>query len=112
VNITLTTIGRRSGELRTIPLYAFADGGRLVIVGSRGGSAIDPAWASNLRANPRASFKRGRHTHEARADEVGPGPERDRLWELVCEAFPLYGSYQRRTKRLIPLFVLEPIDEG
>ena len=35
------------------------------------------------------------------------GEERDRLWTLVTEAFPLYETYQRRTKRLIPLFVLE-----
>jgi hypothetical protein len=34
-------------------------------------------------------------------------PERDRLWQLVCEAFPLYASYQRKTTRLIPLFVLD-----
>ncbi len=38
------------------------------------------------------------------------GPERDRLWELVCAEFPLYATYQRRTKRRVLLFVLEPSD--
>ena len=43
-----------------------------------------------------------------RAREV-EGPERDRLWQLVFKDFPLYTYYQRRTKRVIPLFVLEPV---
>jgi hypothetical protein len=30
----------------------------------------------------------------------------------VCADFPLYETYQRRTKRTIPLFALEPVDEG
>jgi hypothetical protein len=38
---------------------------------------------------------------------AGDGPERERLWRLVCEGFPLYETYQRRTTRLLPLFVLE-----
>ena len=38
------------------------------------------------------------------------GTEDDRLWTLVTEAFPMYAGYQRKTKRLIPLFLLEPGD--
>jgi len=40
------------------------------------------------------------------------GSERDRLWQLVCEGFPLYATYQRRTTRLIPVFLLEPTTES
>ena len=111
MNITLTTTGRRSGEPRTIPLYAWPDGDRLVIVGSKGGAARNPDWVHNLRAEPRATVKKGRNAQEFRVTEVAvDGSERDRLWALVTEAFPLYASYQRKTKRLIPLFVLEPVD--
>ena len=88
-------------------LYAFEDGERLVVVGSRGGAARDPAWAGNLRADARASVKLGREERAVRATEV-KGSERDRLWQLVCAEFPLYATYQRRTKRVIPLFALEP----
>jgi deazaflavin-dependent oxidoreductase (nitroreductase family) len=109
MKITLTTTGRRSGEPRAVPLYAWPDGDRLVIVGSRGGAARDPNWAHNLRTEPRASVKKGLDTQEFRATEVD-GPERDRLWTLVTEAFPMYAGYQRKTERLIPLFVLEPAD--
>jgi deazaflavin-dependent oxidoreductase (nitroreductase family) len=110
VKVTLTTTGRKSGKGREVPLYAFDDGDRLVIVGSFGGKPRDPAWVSNLRANPRAMVKQGRKTHQVRAHEV-EGPERDRLWRLVSEAFPFYETYQRRTRRLIPLFVLEPVGD-
>lgn len=111
VTIKLTTTGRRSGRRRTVTLYAFEDADRLVVVGSLGGVARDPAWAHNLRAAPHAVVGRGSEEHPVRAIEVD-GPERERLWELVADAFPLYRTYQRRTKRLIPLFVLEPAPGG
>lgn len=109
MDVTLTTIGRRSGEPRTVPLYAWEDDDRLVIVGSWGGSPNDPDWVRNLRADPRATVKKGREQLNVRASEVEPS-ERDRLWQIVVEAFPLYASYQRKTERVIPLFVLEAVE--
>ena len=91
-----------------MPLYAWDDGDRLVIVGSWGGSAKDPDWVANLRADPQATIKRGRDVLVVRATEV-EGTERDRLWKLVVAAFPLYATYQRKTERVIPLFVLETV---
>ena len=111
VTIKLTTTGRRSGDPREVTLYAFEDADRLVVVGSLGGAARDPGWVHNLRDEPRAVVARGSDEHTVRATEVD-GPERERLWELVSEAFPLYRTYQRRTKRHIPLFVLEPVRSG
>ena len=110
-SITLTTVGRLSGTQRSATLYAFADEDRLVIVGSRGGAARNPAWAINLRDEPRARVRIGKAERDVEAREVGPGKERDLLWALVTEAFPMYATYQRRTKRLIPVFVLEPLEE-
>jgi F420H(2)-dependent quinone reductase len=107
-SVRLATTGRQTGKAREATLYAFEDGDRLVIIGSRGGAARDPAWAVNLRADPRASIRRGWTVRAVRAREVAGG-ERERLWALVCDAFPLYATYQRRTKRSIPLFVLEPV---
>lgn len=105
--IRLTTTGRRSGQPRQVTLYAFDDADRLVIVGSRGGAAQDPAWVGNLRARPEATVKRGRAEQPVRTTEV-TGDERDRLWRLVVREFPLYEAYRKRTSRTIPLFVLEP----
>lgn len=106
MQIRLTTTGRRSGQPREVTLYAYPDGERLVIVGSWGGNARDPAWAGNLRAEPHALVRVGREERPMTARQVS-GAERQRLWELVCAAFPLYRTYQRRTSRPIPLFVLE-----
>jgi deazaflavin-dependent oxidoreductase (nitroreductase family) len=107
MQVRLTTSGRRSGAARTVTLYAFdTPGGALVITASLGGSARNPAWVHNLRADPRATVKVGGEERSVVAREAA-GAERDRLWSLVTENFPLYATYQRRTKRLIPLFVLE-----
>ena len=38
------------------------------------------------------------------------GAERETWWARAVEAFPNYAGYQARTKRLIPVFVLEPRD--
>jgi len=111
LNVRLTTTGRRTGEAREVQLYGFEDGARVVIVGSRGGAAKDPDWAANLRAEPRATIRIGRDARDVRAREAA-GPERDRLWTLVTGAFPLYASYQRKTDRVIPLFVLETVDSA
>lgn len=108
MQISITTTGARSGRSRTTTLYAWQDGNdRLVIVGSSGGSARHPAWVHNLRGHPRATVTAGGQTQELAAREVTAPDERARLWDLVVERFPLYGTYQRRTARRIPLFVLE-----
>jgi deazaflavin-dependent oxidoreductase (nitroreductase family) len=108
MRVTLATIGARSGAPRSTTLYAWEDEDRLVVVGSRGGSAHHPAWVHNLRAHPRSTVIAGRRTWDAVATEVPEGEERERLWQLVVDRFPLYATYQARTTRLIPLFVLRP----
>jgi deazaflavin-dependent oxidoreductase (nitroreductase family) len=112
LTITLITRGARSGQPRSAELYAWPDGNRLVIVGSSGGSARHPAWVHNLRAHPRATVQRGKQAADMAAREVADPEERDRLWPFVVEQFPLYATYQRRTRRLIPLFVLEELPAG
>jgi deazaflavin-dependent oxidoreductase (nitroreductase family) len=108
VTVRLTTTGARSGKARTVTLYAYPDDDRFVVVGSRGGAARHPAWVHNLRADGRASLQVGSSARRVVASEA-IGSERERLWQQVTAAFPLYAAYQRRTKRTIPLFVLEPV---
>jgi deazaflavin-dependent oxidoreductase (nitroreductase family) len=109
IKATLTTTGRKTGNPRSVPLYAFEDGDGLVVVGSWAGGPKDPAWAGNLRSEPRATVKVGKVERPVRAREVRvPSDERDRLWALVAHGFRYYETYQRKTDRVIPLFVLEP----
>jgi deazaflavin-dependent oxidoreductase (nitroreductase family) len=105
--IRLTTQGRHSGKSRSVTLYGWPDGDNLVVVGSAGGRVGHPSWALNLRATPAAEVQEGKQHRAVRAREP-KGKERERLWQLVTEAFPLYATYQRRTSRTLPLFVLEP----
>ena len=39
------------------------------------------------------------------------GDEKAAWWERAVEAFPDYATYQKKTARQIPVFVLEPIEE-
>ena len=48
----LTTVGRKSGEPRTVPLLCLAEGDTLVTVASKGGMSHHPMWYRNLAANP------------------------------------------------------------
>jgi deazaflavin-dependent oxidoreductase (nitroreductase family) len=105
--VTVTTTGRRSGEPRTVTLYAFEDGDRLIVVGSNGGKARDPDWARNLRSDPRAFVVHRKERRAVIAHEPD-GAERERLWVLVTAGFPMYATYQRKTSRRIPVFALEP----
>jgi deazaflavin-dependent oxidoreductase (nitroreductase family) len=107
LHVVLTTTGRHSGKPRDVPLFAFRDGDRIVVVASRNGSDREAAWVWNLRADPAARMRVGREVRDVRAYEA-EGEERDRLWRLVIEGYPGYELYQRRTARLIPVVVLEP----
>jgi hypothetical protein len=42
--------------------------------------------------------------------EVVDPAERERLWDIAVKAFPPYQEYQKKTDRLIPLFLAEPVE--
>src|ERR1043166_360743 len=51
--LELTTVGRKSGQPRTVMLTSpLQEGDTIVIVASRGGDPTHPAWFLNLRDNP------------------------------------------------------------
>jgi len=106
LNVIVITVGRRTGKRREIPLYAFEDGSRLVVIGSRAGDDHEPAWVANLRAHPLAHVLVGREERPVRARET-EGPERDRLWALASRGYPGYELYAKRTHRHIPVIALE-----
>lgn len=107
LNVIVTTVGRRSGKVREIPLYAFEDGPRLVVIGSSMGRPDEPAWVANLGAHPEADVRVGRDVRSMRA-RVAEGGEHDRLWALAVRGYPGYEDYARWTARRIPVVVLEP----
>lgn len=106
--LLLTTRGRKSGLLRRTALFYGKDGDRYVVVASSGGHAKHPAWYLNLAANPEVEVQVGADKFAARA-HTATGEERVRLWELMTAIFPTYNSFQKKTKRQIPVVVLTPI---
>ena len=112
LSIVLVTTGKKTGQLREVRLYAFADGDGLIVLASGSGKPSEPKWAGNLRAQPRASIRRGRSvkSQSVVAREIGPGAERDRLWAIAAAEFPYYERYQQRTSWPIAVFVLEPLE--
>ncbi len=104
--LLLTTKGRTSGEQRTTPLIHRVDGDRWVIVGSKGGAPEHPSWYSNLEANPDATIQVKSERIPVRA-YTAHGEERSRLWKLMTEVWPPYDEYAQKTKREIPIVVLE-----
>lgn len=107
--VVLLTMNGITGTVRKVPLMRVEHDGRYAAVASKGGSPEHPKWYANLRKNPVIELQDGTRTWGARAREL-EGAERDTWWARCVEAFPNYAEYQRKTDRLIPVFVLEPVE--
>ena len=105
--LLLTTIGRRSGQPRTVPVVFLADGARSIVVGSNAGNARAPAWSYNLQANPDAEVEIRGKRRSVRA-RVAEDEERAELWRKVNEMYEGFDSYDANTSRDIAVFVLQP----
>jgi F420H(2)-dependent quinone reductase len=104
--LLLTTTGRKSGRPRTTPLCFLPDGDALVVVGSNGGMDWFPAWWLNLLDQPRATVEVGRERRAVLARRATPD-EHARLWAEITAIAPGYLKYRQRTRREIPLVLLE-----
>ncbi|MET9023005.1 nitroreductase/quinone reductase family protein [Actinopolymorpha sp. NPDC004070] len=106
--VDLITVGRRSGQERsTILAVPVVDGDRLVLVASFGGDDRDPAWYLNLRAHPVVRVTGLGTTRTMRA-RTASEEERAALWPRIVNSYKGYANYQTRTRRRIPVVVLEP----
>lgn len=108
-HLLITTVGRRTGLERTRPIgYCEADG-LLIVCGSNGGSDPMPSWVYNLRSNPKAEVQIGPAKQAVVATEA-LGDEYQRRWAELTERYPVFLKYPKKTKRRIPVMLLEPID--
>lgn len=107
--IVLTTTGAKTGAVRKTPLMRVTDGTSYAVVASLGGAPDHPVWYHNVVAHPEVQLQDGavRTTYRARLVE---GEEKARWWALATQAWPAYDTYQASTERVIPLFVLDPVD--
>ncbi|HEV8671620.1 MAG TPA: nitroreductase family deazaflavin-dependent oxidoreductase [Candidatus Limnocylindria bacterium] len=107
--LLLTVPGAKSGVVRTIPLVYHRDGDRYVVAASMGGAPKHPGWYHNLLKHREAEIEVGTDTFKVRATPIPKGPERDRLYEAHGDNFAVFKDYPKKTKRIIPVVVLEPV---
>lgn len=105
----LTTVGRKSGKLRTVPLAFVRDGADYVVAASNGGSDWEPAWWLNLQSKPQATVGVEGTEVTVTASAV-EDVDRDRMWQQLSEQLDAYDSYQRKVRRQIALVRLHPVD--
>jgi deazaflavin-dependent oxidoreductase (nitroreductase family) len=108
--LLLTTIGRKSGRPRTVPLTYLRDGSAYVITASYGGQPRNPAWFLNLESHPEATIQVKKRQKQVKAETANP-EKKGELWARLLEVAPGYANYQKRTSREIPMVILHPIDE-
>jgi len=104
--VIVTNLGAKTGAVRKTPLMRVEHDGSYAAVGSVGGGPKNPVWVYNLRANPEVVLQDGGETWAMTAREA-TGEERAAWWERSVAAYPPYAEYQKKTDRVIPVFVLE-----
>lgn len=103
----LTTLGRRTGEERSVIVGYFEDGPNLVTMAMNGWGEGEPAWWLNLQAHPdvQVELADGPRDVTGRAAE---GEERDRLWDRWREIDDNLDGYAARRSTQTAVVVLEP----
>ena len=103
----LTTIGRRTGQERSVILGYFEDGPNLVTMAMNGWADDEPAWWLNLQAHPEATvdLADGQRTVKGRAAQ---GEERSRLWDRWREIDTNLEAYAALRSGETAVVILEP----
>ncbi|MDH5291342.1 MAG: nitroreductase family deazaflavin-dependent oxidoreductase, partial [Acidimicrobiia bacterium] len=102
--IVMTTVGRKTGKVRKVPLMKVEHNGEYAIIASKGGAPKNPAWVANLLADPKVMIQDGPEPFDAVVRLV-EGAERAEWWERSVAAYPPYAEYQAKTDREIPVFI-------
>lgn len=94
--LLLQTIGSKSGQPRTTPLFYVREGADFFIVGTNFGTEHHPAWTTNLLKQPNAEITLGEDSLSVRAELL----DEARFQELWPSFNKMYGGYDAYLKRL------------
>jgi len=108
--VVITSRGARSGKLRKNPVMRVEHEGRYAAVASQGGAPENPSWYHNFLADPVVQLQDGPEPRLYRARLI-EGQERAEWWERAVALYQPYASYQEKTEREIPVFLLEPVTD-
>ena len=104
--VILTSMGAKSGKIRKVALMRVEHDGAYAVVASLGGAPKNPVWHHNLVSDPHVELQDGPSRWDMIAREVH-GADKEAWWERAVEAWPDYAACQLKTRREIPVFVLE-----
>jgi deazaflavin-dependent oxidoreductase (nitroreductase family) len=107
--LLMTSIGAKTGLPRMCPLGYDRDGESYVVVGSNSGRDEQPEWLANITKDPIVTVEVGTEKFQARS-RATEGSERRRLLDARIAAIPIFGDYERKAKRELPVIVLKRID--
>ena len=107
--VVITSVGSKSGKLRKNPVMRVEKDGVYVAIASKGGAPDNPSWYANFVAHPEVDLQDGPVAKPYRA-RIAQGEERQQWWDHAVATWPTYASYQEKTDREIPVFLLEPIE--
>ena len=108
--VVITSVGSKSGKLRKNPVMRVEKDGVYVAIASKGGAPENPSWYDNFVAHPLVDLQDGPEAKPYKA-RLAQGDERTKWWAHAVATWPTYASYQEKTDREIPVFLLEPITE-
>ena len=105
----LTTVGRKSGLVRKVPLLYLRHGENVVMTASKGGMTKLPVWYHNVVAADTVDIQIRSEKKTYRMREATE-EEETTLWPLLEEMYPDYKEYRARTEgvRSIPVLIFTP----
>ena len=106
--LTLTAVGRRSGEPRSVHLACIERDGDHLVVASSFGQQRHPGWRYNLDANPEVEVQVRGERFAARAEVLSDDRKRE-VWPEIRRAIPQMVVYEKRTDRNIRVYRLRRI---
>lgn len=105
--LLLYTKGVKSGLERVTPLFYLQDQEKIILVGSNGGNIKNPAWISNINANPLCKVNVKGNVIEVKT-HLADEQEYHRYWPMITTTFSTWQKFQERSGRKFPVVVLEP----
>ena len=103
--IIVTNKGCKTDAIRKTPLMKVTDGDNYILIASMGGAPENPVWYNNLKADSNVEIRDETQVYSMKAIEVIEPDERKRLWNIAIKTYPPYQEYQKKTDRVIPVFL-------
>ncbi|MEM9494138.1 MAG: nitroreductase family deazaflavin-dependent oxidoreductase [Myxococcota bacterium] len=105
--LVLRMKGRKTGQLRKVPLIYGRDGDSYVLIASKGGADEDPGWYKNLLAHPDVEIQVWGDVIPVTAS-TGTAEDKKRVWPTMVAQWPDYDKYEEKSPRNIPVVLLTP----